>query len=102
MYFYHVSPSKNRSSIMLTGIDPLLATGNAAKVWVVDKSRIEWAIIHCSARHAVSVLELDVWAVKEPLKKPRRTSTSGVYTYSQVLHPETWRKAREYGLEDRM
>jgi hypothetical protein len=96
MKLYHVSPTKNRGSILAFGLEPLLATGKEQKVWLVDRSRLLWAIAHCSARHHVSVDQLDIWELPEVVSKLKRTAWRGVYSTALFVQPVTWTRAADF------
>lgn len=63
MKLYHVSPKKNHESILKSGVEPLFSQGAMPQCWWVDSSRLTWAIAHTSARHNISVLEIEVWSL---------------------------------------
>lgn len=94
---YHVTPAKNAGSIAVTGIEPALATGKQQLSWFVDRSRLVWAIAHCSARHHISVDQLVVFEMPANyVRNLRRTAWRGVYSTPCHSRPINYRKASEY------
>jgi len=95
-YIYHVSPKKNRESILKSGIEPLHSRGRLRACWYVSRDRIEWALAHCSARHGVSVDKLDVYIV-ESAKIPvlRRNKHRGIYNSPCRVKPYQMCKATD-------
>jgi hypothetical protein len=88
MAWYHVSPRKNRDSIGKSGIEPIMSLGKLKVSWWVSERALLWAVAHCSARHSVSVAELDVWTYNHPqgLKNKTRTKWQGVvFTPCRVI-----------------
>lgn len=94
---YHVTPDKNRGSIAVHGIEPILATGKQKLSWFVDKSRLVWALAHCSARHNVPVSDLVVFEIPaHHIPNIRRTAWKGVYSTPCHSRPINYRKGEEY------
>ncbi|HEX5273545.1 MAG TPA: hypothetical protein VFW33_23780 [Gemmataceae bacterium] len=58
----NVSPARNTRPIVRFGLLPALARGRIKAVWLVSRSRLEWAIAHVRKRHAVS--EVGVFRVR--------------------------------------
>lgn len=94
---YHVTPSRNVGSIAMSGIEPILATGKQQLSWYVERSRLLWAIAHCSARHHLPVNELTVFEMPANyVRNLRRTAWRGVWCSPCVARPINHRKAEEY------
>jgi hypothetical protein len=80
MLLYHVSPRANRDSIIRLGVDPIFATGEHKYSWWVDRPRLEWAIIHVSAKYNLSVLQCDVFmADNRSIPRLRRADKIGLF-----------------------
>jgi len=93
--FYHVSPRKNRGSILVSGIEPIFATGKEQKVWLVETARLMWAIAHCSARHHIPVNELDIWKVTY-VTRVKRTAWQGVFSTTCRVVPFDFELAEKF------
>ena len=93
--FYHVSPRKNRGSILVSGIEPLFAVGTDHKVYLVEKHRLLWAIAHCSARHHIPVNELDIWTISH-VPRVKRTNWNGVFITRCRVTPFDYEQAERY------
>lgn len=48
---YHVTTMDRIDSIEEFGLDPKFAQGKTKASWFVEASRLDWAIMHVSARH---------------------------------------------------
>lgn len=92
---YHVSPASNRASILRSGIDPIYSTGARQLVWLVDGSKLMWAVAHCSARHGVSTDKLDIWTVPFP-RRTGKTAWRGVFTTPCRNVTQKFEPASEY------
>jgi hypothetical protein len=81
---FHVSPARNTRSILRFGILPALAKGSHKAVWLVSRSRLEWAMAHVRARHAVAeVAVFRVSVSRAALVRRRR----GVWSCSSPVVP---------------
>lgn len=77
---YHVSLASNHASIDRAGVDGIFARGAKKASWWVDYSRVHWALAHCSAKHGVSVNQLEVWsAPKSRFPRLMRFRYPGMY-----------------------
>lgn len=89
-FFYHVTPSVNVRSILETGIDVGHAQGKMSVIWLVNRKRLEWAILHVCDRHTVYVHEVVVMGVELEAKSVKKTAWPGVfYTIQGTIMPET-------------
>lgn len=79
MVVYHITPSENVQSIYEHGVSPRFSNCARNRVFVVSRHRIEWAIIHCSNRHSVSVDQLAVCALLVDGRHLTRMGFPGVY-----------------------
>jgi len=93
---YHVSPIRNHTSIVKSGVDPALARSRFHASWWVTSEKLAWALAHCSVRHNVIVTDLEVW-FKRPItfKRQTRTRWAGVYTSRCNNHPDGFMSAQE-------
>lgn len=60
---YHVSPHKNRDGILKVGLDPAQSLCRRTAVYAVPRSKLVWAVAHCSMRHNISVRKIDIWRI---------------------------------------
>lgn len=78
---YHVSPSKNRASILAHGLEPsLFSRGAQKKLWLVEWKEIMWALAHTAKRHGVRPEDCDVWIInKLAIKRLQKTGLRDVW-----------------------
>jgi hypothetical protein len=62
-FLYHISPVKNHASILKAGVEPMFSKGANRHVWMVDFTRLSWALAHCALRHDCKVDDLEVWLI---------------------------------------
>jgi hypothetical protein len=94
-HLYHVSPSRNRESILMHGIEPsLFSQGKRKTAWYVDADRVMWAIIHVCRRHGVTLDEVDVWIVPSHLLRHiEKTSIRGGFQSTCRVAVKTYMSA---------
>jgi len=93
---YHVSPVRNHTSIIKTGIEPALARTNFKASWYVTSEKLAWALAHCSVRHNLPVSELEVWFIPQgQFKKRTNTRWPGVFTTFCNNFPQGFLSAQE-------
>lgn len=63
--FYHITANSNLDSINAIGLDPKRATQKRVAVWMVTKSKIEWALIHTMSKARAAGLTLEDFTVLE-------------------------------------
>jgi len=76
---YHVTPAENVPSIQEIGVHPKHSLGKRPAVWFVARFRIEWAIIHASNRHGVSVDDMAICAALVDGRHLTKQGMPGVY-----------------------
>lgn len=78
---YHVSLRENEASILAKGVLATRSRGKRTGSYWVAEENIVWAIVHVSARHAVSVNEILIYvAVIDPEEIDiQRTARPGVF-----------------------
>lgn len=86
---YHITPSENVQSILEVGVSTRYSHCKNNTVWVVSRQRIEWAIIHASNRHSVSVDNLAVCSLLVDGRHLTRLGRPGIYFASITLPIET-------------
>lgn len=82
---YHVSPSRNDSSIEELGVDPSFSLGEQKRCWFVNYRQLEWAIIHVAQRHKVSVDEISVWYCQVDWEEIKLTRWKGRFTCDVIV-----------------
>jgi len=93
---YHVSPIRNHTSILNTGVDPALSRSKFHASWWVTSDKLAWALAHCSVRHNVIVTDLEVWFKRPlPFKNKTRTRWQGVFTTHCNNKPDGFMSAQE-------
>jgi len=85
---YHVTPAENTFAILKAGVDPAFSVGKLKAAWYVSRHNIEWALLHCSARHIVPVNDLAVCATLVQWDDMKRTNRKGVFYTFVVYTPE--------------
>lgn len=96
MKLYHVSPAKNRANILSFRLDPIFSLGKQQVIWLVDETKLLWAIVHCSARHHTSADKLDIWLCPEVIHKLQKTPWKGVYKTPCAVRPVDWETVTNY------
>lgn len=86
---YHVTIADNVQSILETGIQPKYSRGKLKASWYVNKSNIQWAILHVASRHHEYIENVVVIAVAEDWTAFKRTNKLGVYYSLQDIEAET-------------
>lgn len=78
---YHVSPNKNRASILTHGLEPsIFSRDRQKKLWLVEWKQIMWAIMHTARRHGVDPIDCDVWIVhKSTIRRLQKTAFRDVF-----------------------
>lgn len=76
---YHVSIALNQESIETYGVDPDFSKGKLRVSWYVNWKRLQWALLHVSARHCVPVNHLIVCTCYVPIGNTKCTRLHGVY-----------------------
>jgi hypothetical protein len=89
LVIFHVTPAENIPSIHLQGICPSYAKGKMQASWYVSKQRIEWALIHTSVAHHVSIDELAVCAVLAESEDLYKFFRPGYYYSYRTLRIES-------------
>ena len=92
---FHVSPRQYFDSVMGSGISPAFSRGRANVVWLVDESKLVWALAHVSAKDDISVLQLLVYTVKPPRAELRLARWPGVYQCLIAAYPTDVRYASD-------
>lgn len=80
----HVTPERNRASILAHGIRPQLARGRRKVVWLAKPARLKWALAHVEAHQRVSQLDLAVCVVDLHRYRVVRRRY-GIYTCDTVI-----------------
>lgn len=96
LMLYHVSPGSNLDGILRVGVDPSKSRGAREVSWWVARERVEWALVHVSARYSVSTGGLWVFEARVPEYVPRRTKMLFVYTTALVIRPQAHFNASHY------
>ena len=86
---YHVTIESNVSGITNEGVRPDLAQRNHKASWWVSKQRLEWAMLHTSARHGTPIEKLFVCAALIYWEDMKRTNLMGIYYTYELIHPES-------------
>lgn len=78
---YHVSLRENEASILSKGVLAMHSRGKRTGSYWVNEDMIIWAIVHVSARHAVSVNEILIYTAEVDVEviDVQRTARPGVF-----------------------
>lgn len=82
---YHVSLRENEPSILKLGVLATKSRGKRIGSYWVTEDRLIWAILHVSARHAVSVNEILIYVATVDLEETdvQRTARPEVFFIPQ-------------------
>ena len=105
LYYFHVTPVENATSILLHGLDPRVKypARKDTKTWFVRESWVAWAIAHVSARHKVSADKLAVFrheitAYTQPTFNRQGNPSGLYYTWMTGLCMDQLPVSAEYAL----
>lgn len=78
---YHVSARENEQSILKLGVLASKSRGKRTGSYWVTEERIIWAVVHVSARHALNVNEILIFAAMVDFggMEVQRTAREGVF-----------------------
>lgn len=76
---FHVTPTMNVESIMVEGINPARSTGKRERAWLVNGSRVLWALCHISIKYNLPIGALSILKVAAPATQVRLWSIPGVF-----------------------
>jgi len=93
---FHVTPRFNQPGIIATGVDPERSRGKRPLSWWVERERLEWAMMHVSAKYAISVGGLWVAEARVPSYICRRTKMNAVFTIGVIVRPLHMYNASHY------
>lgn len=96
LVLYHVTTRYRLDLICAKGLDPAKSRGKRQVVWLVDGSKLAWAIAHCSIRHDVKVDQLRVIRtlfMETDLKRTRRVGVWNV-DHQFYINPKDTYSAR--------
>lgn len=96
---FHVTPESNLANIRINGLDPKYSTGVFKRSWLVQKKKLEWAIIHTSARHDLPTDKLYIFIFDAHRDTVTRFATPNVYYSTHILMPEDHFPAIQYEIE---
>lgn len=81
---FHLSPRRNRRSLMCHGIKPNKSQGRVKRVWLCDRTKLRWAIRHVSRHHGTTPSAMDVYVVYA-FQRTLTLIRHGIYTCNVVL-----------------
>ena len=92
MKMRHVTPSRNLTSILREGLDPVYAVTESDRqyVWLHTPQKTPWAVRHTSRRKVVSEPEVVILEVTVPRTWLSR-AWPGVWRCPKVIPPERLR-----------
>ena len=99
LILFHVTPESNLASIRVNGVDPKYSSGVFKRSLFVQKSKLEWSIIHVSARHHLPTDKLYIFTFDVRRSLVTRFATKGVYYSTNVIEPESWFPAMGYEID---
>lgn len=79
---FHVSPRKNRESLLRHGIDPAKSRGRHKRIWLAGHRKLVWAIMHIAKHHRCCPDSLEIFVCHVP-KVLLRKLRNGVYICHQ-------------------
>ena len=81
---YHATPRRNLESIKRNGLDPNLAKGKEALIWLHTASRRDWAILHTINRHKSTLEDVAIIEINVPRTRLRR-KWRGIWTTGEPI-----------------
>ncbi len=84
---YHATHQKNLKSIIATGLNPELATGDLMAVWLCERKVRDWAVEHVAERHSWVPAECVLVRVHIRPVRVHRTRWEHVFYCPTLIHP---------------